>query len=145
MQNKAFNPLKSKTITFKTNKAKKKQESTTRSCFLSSFKALIRHKQILRKRKWTKQHWILLKKRILTTIIKAEMKLALRKKLSRWKKSYFQSIICLHALKLALNKNMRAYDDEQGINKLWPLFNWTKVVFKKLIYINSSLDPRGSR
>ena len=36
------------------------------------------------------------------------------------KKSYFQSIISLHALKLALNKSMRASDDEQGINKLWP-------------------------
>ena len=48
------------------------------------------------------------------------MKLALRKKPLAMKKSYFQSIISLHALKLALNKSMRASDDEQGINKLWP-------------------------
>ena len=48
------------------------------------------------------------------------MKLALRKKPLAMKKSYFQSIISLHALKLALNKSMRASDDEQGISKLWP-------------------------
>ena len=49
------------------------------------------------------------------------MKLALRKKIFAMKKIYFQSIISLHAqLKLALNKSMRASDDEQGINKLWP-------------------------
>ena len=48
------------------------------------------------------------------------MKLALRKKAFAMKKSYFQSIISFHALKLALNKSMRASDDEQGINKLWP-------------------------
>ena len=29
-------------------------------------------------------------------------------------------MISLHALKLALNKSMRASDDEQGIKKLWP-------------------------
>ena len=48
------------------------------------------------------------------------MKLALRKKIFAMKKIYFQSIISLHALTLALNKSMRASDDEQGINKLWP-------------------------
>ena len=32
----------------------------------------------------------------------------------------FQSIISLYALKLALNRNMRAYDDEQVINKWRP-------------------------
>ena len=48
------------------------------------------------------------------------MNLALRKKKFAMKKRYFQSIISLHALKLALNKSMRASDDEQGINKLWP-------------------------
>ena len=48
------------------------------------------------------------------------MKLALRKKKFAMKKRYFQSIICLHGLKLALNKSMRVPDDEQGINKLWP-------------------------
>ena len=46
------------------------------------------------------------------------MKLALRKKNFAMKKRYFQSIISLH--KLALNKSMRAPDDEQGINKPWP-------------------------
>ena len=55
----------------------------------------------------------------ITTIIKAEMKLALRKKFFTMKR-YFQSIIHLQALKLALNKSMLASDDEQGINKLWP-------------------------
>ena len=55
----------------------------------------------------------------ITTIIKAEMKLALRKKFFTMKR-YFQSIIHLQALKLALNKSMPASDDEQGINKLWP-------------------------
>ena len=44
------------------------------------------------------------------------MKLALRKKAFAMKKSYFQSLISLHALKLALNKSMRASDDEQVIN-----------------------------
>ena len=29
-------------------------------------------------------------------------------------------MISLHALILALNKSMRASDDEQGINKPWP-------------------------
>ena len=29
-------------------------------------------------------------------------------------------MISLHALKLVLNKSMRASDDEQGINKMWP-------------------------
>ena len=48
------------------------------------------------------------------------MKLALRKKALAMKKRYFQSIISLHVLKLALNKSMRASDDEQGINKLRP-------------------------
>ena len=49
------------------------------------------------------------------------MKLALRKKIFARKKIYFQSIISLHVqLKLALNKSMRASDDEQGTNKLWP-------------------------
>ena len=54
-----------------------------------------------------------------TKIIKAEMN-------SQWKKGYhcfmwnFQSIISLHMLKLALNKSMRASDNEQGINKLQP-------------------------
>ena len=38
-------------------------------------------------------------------------------------KRYFQSIISLHALKLALNKSMRASGNEQGINKLWPKQN----------------------
>ena len=33
--------------------------------------------------------------------------------------SNFQSIISLHALKLALNKSMRASDNEQDIKKLW--------------------------
>ena len=51
------------------------------------------------------------------------MKLALRKKAFAMKKSYFQSIISLHALKLALNKSMRASDDEQVINKLRPYIN----------------------
>ena len=55
----------------------------------------------------------------ITTIIKAEMKLALRKKFFTMKR-YFQSIIHLQALKLALNKSMPASYDEQGINKLWP-------------------------
>ena len=32
----------------------------------------------------------------------------------------FQSIISLHMLKLVLNKNMDASDNEQGIKKLWP-------------------------
>ena len=32
----------------------------------------------------------------------------------------FQSILSLHALKLALNKSMRTSDDEQGINRLRP-------------------------
>ena len=48
------------------------------------------------------------KKRRLTTIIKAEMKLTLRKKIFAIKKNYFQSIINLHTLKLASNKSMRA-------------------------------------
>ena len=48
------------------------------------------------------------------------MKLALRKKTFAMKKSYFQSIISLHVLKLAFNKSMRASDDEQSIRKLWP-------------------------
>ena len=60
------------------------------------------------------------KKRRLTTIIKAEMKLTLRKKIFAIKKIYFQSIINLHTLTLALNKSMHASDHEQGINKLWP-------------------------
>ena len=47
------------------------------------------------------------------------MKLALRKKIFVMKKRYFQSIISLQALKLALDESMRASDDEQGINKLW--------------------------
>ena len=68
------------------------------------------------------------KKRRLTTIIKAEMKLALRKKIFAMKKNYFQSIINLHTLKLASNKSMRAYDDEQvstncGLRFLCKLFN----------------------
>ena len=46
------------------------------------------------------------------------MKLALRMKTFAMKKSYFQSTISLHALKLALNKSMRSSDDEQGIDKL---------------------------
>ena len=49
--------------------------------------------------------------------MKAEMKLGLRKK--TFGKSYFQSMISLHA-KLALNKRMRVSDDEQSIHKLWP-------------------------
>ena len=48
------------------------------------------------------------------------MKLALRKKLFAMKKWYFQSIISLHAIKLALNKSMHGSDNEQGISKLWP-------------------------
>ena len=48
------------------------------------------------------------------------MKLAVRKKIFAMKKRYFQPIISLHALKLVLNKSMRASDDEQGSNKLWP-------------------------
>ena len=48
------------------------------------------------------------------------MKFALRKKIFAMKKSYFQSIINLHALKLTLNRSMCASEDEQGINKLWP-------------------------
>ena len=32
----------------------------------------------------------------------------------------FQSVISLHALKLAMNKSMGPYDDEQGISKLRP-------------------------
>ena len=100
-----FNPLWTKTITFKTNKTEK-QESTTRSYFLSSFKVLIHHKQIPWKCKWTKQHWIILKKRRLTTIIIAEMKLALIKKIFAMKKNYFQSIISwIRACKrLTMNK-----------------------------------------
>ena len=46
------------------------------------------------------------------------------------KKRYFQSIISLHALKLALNKNMRASDDEQGINKLWPYWTYYQVCLR---------------
>ena len=63
------------------------------------------------------------------------MKLALRKKAFAMKKSYFQSIISFHALKLALNKSMRAYDDEQGINKLWP--NVKSIV---LVFIRNSRE-----
>ena len=48
------------------------------------------------------------------------MKLALRKKNFAMKKNYSQSIISLHAPKLPLNKSMRASENEQGINKLWP-------------------------
>ena len=98
----------------------------------------MRHKQIPWKRKWTKQHWILLKKRRLTTIIKAEMKLALRKKTFAIKKSYFQWIIILHSLKLALNKSMRASDDEQSVNKLWPEQLWTTASVCCWIHLNSS-------
>ena len=58
------------------------------------------------------------------------MKLALRKKIFAMKKNYFQSIISLHALKLALNKNMRASDDEQGINKLWPYWTYYQVCLR---------------
>ena len=58
------------------------------------------------------------------TIIKAEMKLVLRKNLHDEKKRFhcfwqnFQSIVSLHVLKLALNKSIRASDDKQGTNKL---------------------------
>ena len=64
------------------------------------------------------------------------MKLALRKKLFAMKKRYFQSIISLHALKLALNKSMRASDDEQGINKLWPNNDkcWLQKDFRAISY-----------
>ena len=54
------------------------------------------------------------------------MNFALRKKLFTIKQGHycflwnFQSIISLHALKLAINKSMCASDNEQGINKLWP-------------------------
>ena len=82
------------------------------------------------------------KKRRLTTIIKAEMKLTLRKKIFAIKKNYFQSIINLHTLKLASNKSMRAYDDEQvstncGLRFLCKLFNrdickvWRINILKK--------------
>ena len=56
------------------------------------------------------------------------MKLALRTNSFAMKKSYFQSIISFHVLKLVLNKKMRTSDDEQGINKLWP--NLIKNIFK---------------
>ena len=61
------------------------------------------------------------------------MKLALRKKAFAMKKSYCQSIISLHALKLALNKSMRASDDEQGISKLWPDFQFSFSVNAKFV------------
>ena len=76
---------------------------------------------------------MLLKKRGLTTVINAEIKLILRKKTWTMKKGYycflsnFQSIISLHVLKLALNKSMHASDDEQGINKLWPKEDLIKI------------------
>ena len=125
-----FNKLDRKTITSKTNKTKKTRKYNS-FIFPFFFQGAIRQKQIPWKRKWTKQHWILLRKRRLTTIIKAEMKLPLRKNTFAMKKCYFQSIISFHALKLALNKRMRASDDEQGINKLWP--NLIKNIFKWLL------------
>ena len=53
-----------------------------------------------------------------------------KKKRSQCKKDIplfykFYSIISLHALKLVLNKRIRASDDEQGINKLRPKVNTT--------------------
>ena len=50
------------------------------------------------------------------------------------KKSYFQSIISLHALKLALNKSMRASDDEQGISKLWPNRQYFRISSLKYFF-----------
>ena len=51
------------------------------------------------------------------------MKLALRKNILAMKNIYFQSIVSLYTLKLALNKSMRVSDNEQGINKLWLHFH----------------------
>ena len=51
------------------------------------------------------------------------------------KKSYFQSIISLHALKLALNKSMRASDDEQGISKLWPNRQYFRISSLKYFFL----------
>ena len=58
-------------------------------------------------------------------IIKAEMTLKKKKKIHDEERVLvcfinFQSIISLHVQTLALNKSMRAFDDEQGINKLRP-------------------------
>ena len=65
------------------------------------------------------QQWILPTKRILTTIIKAEMNFVLRKKTLKMKKRSlffvkFSVKNYLHALKLVLNKSMRAPDNKQA-------------------------------
>ena len=46
----------------------------------------------------------------------------------------FYSIISFHALKLALNKSMYAYDNEQGINKLRPEYAATVNVESNQIW-----------
>ena len=38
----------------------------------------------------------------------------------------------MHALKLALNKSMPAFDDEQGSNKLWPKWHSYRELFTSL-------------
>ena len=38
----------------------------------------------------------------------------------------------MHALKLALNKSMRASDSEQGINKLWP---YSVLIIDFMVYV----------
>ena len=42
----------------------------------------------------------------------------------------------MHVLKLALNKSMRASDDEQGINKLLDLFPTGKYMFNSNLKIS---------
>ena len=37
-------------------------------------------------------------------------------------------------LKLALNKSMRASDDQQGINKLWPYFQSMLILALECFY-----------
>ena len=49
----------------------------------------------------------------------------------------FQTIINLDALKLALNKSMRASEDEQGMNKLWPK---DKELGKTFVRITNSIS-----
>ena len=95
------------------------------------------HKQVRWKRKSTKQQWIVPKERRLTAINKAEINFVLSKTLHDEKKcNYFlwvsESIISLHVLKLALNKSMCVYDNEQGINKLRPFLR-ILFQFKKLL------------
>ena len=60
------------------------------------------------------------------------MKLALRKKTFAMKKSYFQSIISLHALKLAFNKSMRA-SDVNKVSANCGLTNFIKTSMKNAL------------